>query len=492
MATPTSIRFEALAESLKPSAIGEGPNLSFPPMPIPFVPPTVSAEYFSEGHLPLTCEVVILTAPAAVGKSTLARGLCSSVGIPLLDLARVRVATHSLRGILSAEMGPDGPLKLQKGEVCIVVDALDEGRLLSGDKNLEEFLVTAFQLLLETRPSGNSKSPRLIMFGRQAATDLAIAAIDVWAPALSYSALKVDYFEGGSAPNLLAAYSRQPFLWRFFERLVDPKSLIGGDHLSYLLGSYWSHEVLDQSGGSVNVSEMSDEIAQATVESSHVTKVFQVLPPVALRREVRNLVLNLPNGEVIIGNGPDNATRSIKLVGDVRIEAKNMRLDVDRVQVGEARWESNVFVSAQNIDGDVRASIDVQSNSAIMVGASLVGRYPWDSVATPEQVSPPDDPIRSFLLDCSRNLPGKLPVVVFPNFEPMDDARSDWARRHGELFPQLLHSLVNGKLARVDTFPSSKAPKVRVRPECLWSDLHSAYVDPERASQELRSIVMTL
>ncbi len=50
----------------------------------------------------------------------------------------VRVATGSLRALSAAFTGPRDPLQaFHKGELPVIIDALDEGRLLSNAKRFE-------------------------------------------------------------------------------------------------------------------------------------------------------------------------------------------------------------------------------------------------------------------------------------------------------------------------------------------------------------------
>jgi hypothetical protein len=61
--------------------------------------------------------------------------------LPVLDLARVPVATGSLRALSAAFTGPGDPLQaFHKGELPVIIDALDEGRLLSNEKRFQSFL----------------------------------------------------------------------------------------------------------------------------------------------------------------------------------------------------------------------------------------------------------------------------------------------------------------------------------------------------------------
>ncbi|MCH8998263.1 MAG: hypothetical protein IID48_08335 [Proteobacteria bacterium] len=206
----STIAFEDLVQRLKKTSAPSvsGVNLAVPDRPHPFVAPTATVDSCPQDEPPLDSDVIILTAPAAVGKSTFARALGAQSTLPLLDLAKVRVATHSLRGILSAELGTDGPRRLQRGKFCLIIDALDEGRVLSGEKNYEEFLNTTFQLLLEAPEEPRHKGPRLLIFGRQAAVELASIILELEAPDLTVSLLTIDYFDESAATTLILEHAR--------------------------------------------------------------------------------------------------------------------------------------------------------------------------------------------------------------------------------------------------------------------------------------------
>lgn len=693
------LSFEDLVQRLNEHSAPSvsGVNLIVPKRPHPFVAQTAIIDRCPQEEQPLDSDVIILTAPAAVGKSTFARALGAQTTLPLLDLAKVRVATHSLRGILSAELGVDSPGRLQRGEFCVIIDALDEGRILSGEKNFEEFLNTTFQLLLEAPEARSNKGPRLLIFGRPAAIELASIVLELEAPDLTVSFLTIDYFDenaavtlilehargidtsdkvkrfegpirqtikaffdaigaaigsasnelwqdhpgrafvgyapvlaalgtligrednypklqqrlreagiadawgvlqqvadqvlareaekvnkplrnawgnavppeaydpidqlellaafltgqprqssprlsfqsagagsayretvnmhlpehpflrdgvpvnevlgsyvlahaiaqgveakGGQAPGLLAIYGRQPFLWRFCRRLVLEDSIISGDQLSYVLGSFWSDETLGSNKATVEIVSGEEDLALLQIVTPTDSITLRILPPVALKREIRGLTVNLPGVEVIICGWPEADTRSMRCTGDVRILAGTLRFDLERLQVGELSTPSSCHIVAQKADGDRQVTIDVQPNSTLIVGGDLVGRYPWDSVAKTEQQAPSGDPIWDLLADCATRLPGKLPIVVLSSYELTDDDRVEWARRHGDLFPRLLRTLVNHGFAKSDPFPSKEDTKMRVRPEQHWSVLKEAYEHTNNIDQRLQRVLKEL
>src|SRR6266567_365306 len=130
MKAPLICSFDDLVKRLpKSPQPPSGPTLSLAKLPIPFVPQTAIIDRAPQNASPLDSDVLLFTAPAAVGKSTFARALSAKSAVALLDLANVPVATQSLRGVVAAEAGSNGPKNLQHGAACVIVDALDEGRL---------------------------------------------------------------------------------------------------------------------------------------------------------------------------------------------------------------------------------------------------------------------------------------------------------------------------------------------------------------------------
>src|SRR5271166_5953997 len=93
----TTLRFDQIVQHL-PHLPGTGHDkrLTYPKPVSPFVPQTVTAEELPIEHKPLASDILLFTAPAAVGKSTFAHALAANARIPLLDLAKVKVSTGAL------------------------------------------------------------------------------------------------------------------------------------------------------------------------------------------------------------------------------------------------------------------------------------------------------------------------------------------------------------------------------------------------------------
>jgi len=202
-----SISFEQLISgvthsqySLKPKA-----RLQVAPQPTPFVAPALKV--LDDVEHCIEVEVIFITAPAAVGKSTLAKAMSSRTRAPILDLAKVPVSTQSLVGMLHADFeGISNPVDaFLRGELPVIVDALDEGRLLSGEQSFEKFLETTGELLDSVRKV--TRKPKLIFLGRNESIELTKLGLQMGGQEFTYASIEVDFFEEPAARQLIDAYA---------------------------------------------------------------------------------------------------------------------------------------------------------------------------------------------------------------------------------------------------------------------------------------------
>lgn len=175
--------------------------------PKPFVAPRLRVTD-PRNSAAFAVEVVFVQASAAVGKSRMASYLSARKNVPLLDLSVTRVSTHSLMGLLQAEIdGPVDPVDaFQTGHLPLIVDALDEGRLLSEERNFEEFIASTGELLQRNRTVIDR--PKLIFFGRPDSVELARLALTLISNEISTSVVDVSYFGKDAALQLIDVYAR--------------------------------------------------------------------------------------------------------------------------------------------------------------------------------------------------------------------------------------------------------------------------------------------
>lgn len=102
---------------------------------------------------------LLISARGAAGKSTLAEAIAHGTGAPLWDLAKKTVARDSFVGAIANAFGakalPAVLEGLRNGEFLVLLDALDETRVGSGDTNFDDFLAVMSEFLVapRTRPS---------------------------------------------------------------------------------------------------------------------------------------------------------------------------------------------------------------------------------------------------------------------------------------------------------------------------------------------------
>ena len=168
-------------------------NLAVPKMPEIYVPPKFR---YVESDGTLESDVVFVQAPAAVGKSITAKYIASANGVPMLDLAKVPVGTDSLRGMI----GNDAALEaFRTGDLPIIVDSIDEGRIVSGDQSFERFLSSTGDLLAASENHGR---PKIVFFGRPESAELAEIVIGL-DEEVSLCKIELDYFDKHSALDLI-------------------------------------------------------------------------------------------------------------------------------------------------------------------------------------------------------------------------------------------------------------------------------------------------
>ena len=186
--------------------VGQKGRLVIAEPPKPFVAPTLDIP----GQAPsvMQKEIIFIEASAAVGKSTLARQISATLKAPILDLAKVPVSTGSLHSLLTeleaADKG-DPVAAFHEGEVPVIVDALDEGRLLSNETGIESFLVSTAKLLLSNRSV--TFRPKLVVLARFESIELVERWIELTAPEITRATAKVGFFDREGAYQLIHAYA---------------------------------------------------------------------------------------------------------------------------------------------------------------------------------------------------------------------------------------------------------------------------------------------
>ena len=126
----------------------------------------------------------------------------------MLDLAKVPVSAGSLHTALTdleAADKSDPVAAFHEGKIPVIIDALDEGRLLSKETGIESFLATTAEFLLSNRSV--TSRPKLVFLARFESIELVQQRIELTAPGITRATAKVGFFDKEGAWQLIHAYA---------------------------------------------------------------------------------------------------------------------------------------------------------------------------------------------------------------------------------------------------------------------------------------------
>jgi hypothetical protein len=168
------VSFRELADALPQvdplvPLVEAGVGISRPDLRNPqFVEPTLSLR---EGGL-AGSSVVLVAAPAAVGKTMFAEALAADRRAAIWDLGEFPVGSGTFLGKLTETHGiaalADTTQRMTSGKYCVVLDALDEGYSRARSDNFEAFVVDLAKQLNGLRPS----RPAVVACGRSDTVEL--------------------------------------------------------------------------------------------------------------------------------------------------------------------------------------------------------------------------------------------------------------------------------------------------------------------------------
>lgn len=160
-----------------------------------FVAPSIQCDSALDGS-----RVLLISAPAAVGKSTFANELAAITNAISWDLSATQVGSSTFVGGLVRAFGtsalPDVISGIQRGEVPLIIDALDEAHVRAGYRGLEAFLGDIAEYI-RAAPA----SPRVVMFARVETAVLTQLVLE--SHGVGVATARIDYFDESSARRLI-------------------------------------------------------------------------------------------------------------------------------------------------------------------------------------------------------------------------------------------------------------------------------------------------
>lgn len=167
-----------------------------PAEPQPFVIPTLTEQ--SRGD----SAIVLISAHAAVGKSTFARWLAHQTHGHFIDLSSLHVGSHGFIGNLASN---NIKVEFDNGTQTVVIDSLDEGLIRSGFENYEAFFMDIAERVSSVRHNWSAKDSRVIVLGRDEAIQLTRMILD--GSSLAYTEYSLDYLDRTQATEMALLYA---------------------------------------------------------------------------------------------------------------------------------------------------------------------------------------------------------------------------------------------------------------------------------------------
>jgi hypothetical protein len=201
-----------------------------------FVAPDLISDFPSE--IDPDARVILISAPAAVGKSSLARDLSSSSNNPLWDLGRFSVGSGFFTGTITEAYGSSGfdefRQAFQAGNACLILDAADEALVRAGAQNFEAALENLCKLV-GTAPTGR---PAAIILGRPDTTADASRILEQFG--VRTQVLQVAFFSEPQAQSFVRIKAKGDSAHTVGPELDEFLTSFTVDVLSALNASQWS------------------------------------------------------------------------------------------------------------------------------------------------------------------------------------------------------------------------------------------------------------
>ena len=194
-----------------------------------FVTPVFSVSQTSFGRKWTDTRIILISAVGASGKSWLSERLSYDLKSPVINLGKMKVvASYSLTGVLIKRLGArcagEYIESLQKGEMGLIIDALDEGYQKTNTDGYFDFLDD----VIDKVPCEGSKP--IILLGRTNAVEL--AALHMQEKGVDYAILAIEPFTIDKAKEFIDKRNKKvkdenevynPKYKEIREYIIDPK-----------------------------------------------------------------------------------------------------------------------------------------------------------------------------------------------------------------------------------------------------------------------------
>lgn len=161
-----------------------------------YVKPAVNELFAAENY-----KLVLFSAPGATGKSALASYIARTKYALLWDLAKERIANHSLSGMLVEALGIKSFSRftegLVSGKAVLIIDALDEADMISGRVAVETLLSDIKNIIKD------AQFPTVILCARTETAHMVRSFYENPEHELPIAQFEISFFEEGDAIDFI-------------------------------------------------------------------------------------------------------------------------------------------------------------------------------------------------------------------------------------------------------------------------------------------------
>lgn len=192
------------------SSAGANASIDVPgPRSGPFIAPDFNP---GEGFGDNSARAVLISAPAAVGKSSLAKELGRQTENTVWDLSRFKVGSAFFTGMIYEHFGESGsPVirrAIREGGLTLILDAADEALVQAGSQNFSAAIDNLSSLLGRDGEKPSSSSISVVILGRPDTID--DVGNEFEKNGIAFEELKVAFFDERRARDFVKAKARRP------------------------------------------------------------------------------------------------------------------------------------------------------------------------------------------------------------------------------------------------------------------------------------------
>ena len=304
-----------------------------------------------------------------------------------------------------------------------------------------------------------------------------IVANDVLESCVVAHAIVSDLSFGGRARSVFRRACRQPFLWRHIRKLLSAATEVRGEHVGYMLNSYWNDPVPREIAFQypAQVRNLNESVARVeVVEREQTDRVtFCAALPITMYLMIRNCSISCFGSDIVVQGGTtdnDGGSSIFSFLENNRIVCKRITFRCSSISVS-----GSLYLDAEEVFVDEHTTISVDSDTELELSEAVQHSYPWCDVQSTLVQRTAETLLVALIQEFKRRLGTVTTIVLKEDYSVPDrDRYMRWSEPYGELFRQFIRALVDNGLATRSSLQASHELRCQIRFSVDWDELASA------------------